>query len=578
MTGAALRRWALRAGAVAWLLLAGFVLATTVRAVVRAYTPVLFWDQWADLATLVAFDLDGGSLALLLRLHNEHCILVPRLFYLADYFWFDATGSSLVALNLILRAFTCALLIREARLAPELPWALRLFLAGATVALLFSAVQIGHFTMGFDVQFAVILAATVAAFVLTADAAARPESRWRRWAGLAAALACAGAALFSASNGVLVPLLLVPFVWVLPVHRREQLAVTGAALVLLTLRWAVGFRHIPIESALAAPLPAVQSAVAYLGSPLWLWPAPARVFGAAGFLLGGTVGIAGLVRFRYLPRFARVHVLVLCFVLGTAVAVGIGRTGWPEAHVLASRHAPGPLLLWVAIVSLGLFGIQQQPRLWRVGVPACCAIVVALVVGLCVPAQAPAARAALQDRADREAGELALVVGVYDEAALKQLYWKPSFILERRPFLRQEGLTSFSQDWTRQLGRPLAEAFRVEATTHDGAISAIHAAPRPPAGVPSAQAVSVRGWMEAGPGVGPLVLLVDGAGVIRGFARLPLAGTGPAGVATSAAGIQRVWTGYALTEGVRALRAYAVSADLRTAVPLAGAPVPPPAA
>jgi hypothetical protein len=60
---------------------------TTLWACVTKYWPGPFMDQWASVPLLKQTLQQGLRLDLLFQQHNEHRILFPRLFILADFRW-----------------------------------------------------------------------------------------------------------------------------------------------------------------------------------------------------------------------------------------------------------------------------------------------------------------------------------------------------------------------------------------------------------------------------------------------------------------------------------------------------------
>jgi len=99
------------------ILLAGIItMGFSAYMVVVSYSSLPFWDGWVH----VAFVARGGNpytLAWLWSQHNEHRMLIPRLFWLADLRWFHARQVFLLA-SIFLIQFLHLLL---------LGWSMRVF-------------------------------------------------------------------------------------------------------------------------------------------------------------------------------------------------------------------------------------------------------------------------------------------------------------------------------------------------------------------------------------------------------------------------------------------------------------------
>lgn len=557
-----------------WWGVAGVTALSLLWTTVRAFCPVPYWDQWADMPTLMAFDAGEGRVSLLWRLHNEHSIIFLRLVLLADYFFVHGTSRLTVSVIVGLQLIATGLLAREVWRVPDLPRTVRSFLAATVVAILLSATQLEHVLTSFGASFALTYCGAIAGIVAFANAVEARDRRHRSTLWLAAALACGFVGTFSLSSGLLLLPLLALFAWLAPLRRPQQVGVTVVAAVIWMLRWSLGFRHAPtVGGRIFSPAMADMLA-SFLGTPLWPWPDRARALGAVGLVAAVAISLLYLRRLPRLTRFERVHVMVLWFTWAAAGLTTFGRAGYyPTEWVLVSRFAAAALPFWATLVPMVVREAHRHPRVRAGAVPACVAVVVSTILFLLLPAHARSMDTALVERADRERGELAMVVGAWDQEPLTFLYWDPVRILEWSPFLRERGRSSFGEPWARTLRRPLTESYAVSDTPISGALTATERLPPPPAGTYAGEAVRVKGWAwdAARSAPPPLVLLVDANSVVRGFARpthVPQVFTPFTGTPESTS----LWVGYATTEGPPPLRAYAVSPSGRTASPLVAAP------
>ena len=78
------------------ILLGGIVtIAVTLHMVIASYSSVPFWDGWAQIG-VVANGENPLSWAWLWRQHNEHRLLIQKLFLAADLRWFHARQTFLL--------------------------------------------------------------------------------------------------------------------------------------------------------------------------------------------------------------------------------------------------------------------------------------------------------------------------------------------------------------------------------------------------------------------------------------------------------------------------------------------------
>ncbi len=556
-----------------WLLAACAVPLSTIRNVIATYVPVPFWDQWFEIRWYQAY-LDGTApLTTLWRLHNEHNIFFPRLTFLADLSLLHGTNVSLLVWCLVIPAVTCALLIREARLAPGLGKGTVAFLAGVYVMLLFSFTQMENFVSPFQVQFVLVVGAPVAAFVCVADAVDRRDHPRAALGWLGLSSVCGFVATFSMANGVLVWPLLLLAAWVGGLPRRAVLGLGVVALCTMALWYA---DRAAIGVAPAGPYRIDRALVfltLYLGAPLAALSEEASgIVGTLGLCLGIGLSLVAVRRGRALSRFERVSLLILWFTLASAAATTLGRSEWGHTIALVSRYATTSLVFWASAVSLLVYLVAQLERGRRFALPLVLALVAGGLVLLLTPAHIATARQAQRDVEKKRMGELALVVGV-DDAYLGSLFPERDTLLGLRPFLAEQRLAPFVTEWPHWVGRRMSDVLDLASApdvTGRFANARVHVAPF---GTPDADAgVRVRGWAwnEATTAAPALVVLADDSGIIRGFARPNARPDAVDALYGARATPAAAWFGYARTDGSRPLRAYALSADGRSAHALAG--------
>jgi hypothetical protein len=93
------KRWRLLSSLVSIFAIA--VVSAAIYAVVDQYSPVLNWDQWSS------YDVHALMNNLFAQ-HNEHRILIPRLFFVIDLHYFDGNNKFLLASSSIPSFYTTA--------------------------------------------------------------------------------------------------------------------------------------------------------------------------------------------------------------------------------------------------------------------------------------------------------------------------------------------------------------------------------------------------------------------------------------------------------------------------------------
>lgn len=122
-----------------------FILISTLFAITRSYSGMLFSDEWGGDPT------PSVVLHNLFAQHNEHRIFIPRLFFLIDKYLF--AGSNLFTLTANVAAQLCTAIIligiayREESAAPiRTAWVI-----GLSLGLLFSGYQYENLFWGFQI-------------------------------------------------------------------------------------------------------------------------------------------------------------------------------------------------------------------------------------------------------------------------------------------------------------------------------------------------------------------------------------------------------------------------------------------
>jgi hypothetical protein len=209
---------------------AGLLVVSTIVVVVRTYTPLPKWDHWAEILWLHNYYLGQWHIADLWRQHNEHRILFPRLFLLADWFLFRGANAFLLCSILLLQAGHAWIFIREVRDWSVLSREVRLTVMALIVMLFFSGAHFENFTWPFQISFILAFYSgtiSIYALIRSAEKRGEPNAPAATAGWLAASIGSGIVATYSLSSGILIwPVLLVTGLIVR--IRRRALLLIGA--------------------------------------------------------------------------------------------------------------------------------------------------------------------------------------------------------------------------------------------------------------------------------------------------------------------------------------------------------------
>jgi len=329
------------------------------------YSPVPLSDSWEG---IVGFYLNTlGDSGAWWQQHNEHRILLSKVFFWLDMRYLGGSNAALIGLNVLLllaiglvfQAFGRHLLaLRESET--------RMLLLATLLMLSLSWIQRQNITWEFQNQFFwVYLLPLLACLAMARSGQAR--AGW-----LVLSLVFGAGSAFSMANGIFVlPILTVLSVVVFRSWQKvlPTALVTAACLALFFL----GYERTP-GSAQAMmflreyPLTVVAYAFAYLGNPFfWIF---GRIEAA---ILGGVLAV-GLVtwllcspRLRQSP-FAWALFAYLAYIVCTAVVTAVGRAHYGLELAASSRYTTPALSLWSALLLLvlarldGVFSMHSRVR------------------------------------------------------------------------------------------------------------------------------------------------------------------------------------------------------------------------
>lgn len=452
--------------ALSYLILLGGALtvALALYIVIATYSSLPYWDGWTQIE-VAANGRSPLSPSWLWEQHNEHRLVIPKLFLAVDLLFFRARQAFLLVSIFVIQLMHLALLSWSMRALGG--WNGTLWRAGTGVAAfcLFCPTQSENLTWGFQVCFVLppffATLSFVALLLYCRDTREGQGARPPRFL-LLSILAAFGAA-YSLAAGTLVWPLLVAEAAFLKLRRRTIGMVSAAGAISIGLyawHYAKPEGHGNPLSALSNPLGIVQYCAAYF---LSAWP----YYGARGHLLLWIVvavfsltllaaALPSLDRFR---PFAAQLVLTAMYCVATSLITAMGRLNFGVTQATVSRYQTVALLGWCCLGLLMLGGLSLAGERMRYLFPlAQLSILAVFAIG--------ASRAEYQVLITRghafaqRAASAALLTGMADRETLGQVYPKQEMFAKTVPYMRTNKLSSFSDPLASTIGMPLNSAFR----------------------------------------------------------------------------------------------------------------------
>jgi hypothetical protein len=476
-------------------LLAGLgALAASAYIVVSTYSPLPLWDEWALFDHLATHP--GWSWAWLWAQHNEHRILVPKLFFLADVHLFHGTQVFLLASIFATQLLQVTLLSYSLWKLGRMRGAAWRTGTGLIAYCILCPTQQENLTSGFQLQFvlpAAMATLAVLSFLLFSrepEERARPELLWL-------ASAAATIATWSLANGMLL--------WPLLLLAALLLASTRSTWLLLLLFSAANIGlylyHYRRPSPTSGVLPSfhdlghfLRFVAIYFGSTFVRHSSGriALIAGAAGLCAGLIVVVRLLLQRGTRSLLALELSLLMLLCIATAAITASGRLSLGLEQATASRYQTFALLYWcsLGLVALsyivGVFGHglsplahQRAPRsspsfglgrgsLARDRKPfsarlnAFCALLLVLMLGFATQVRLPLIDAQWH-QLRLKLISLALLTGVHDPAVLAEAYPAPQVALQAANYMEHNRLSIFAGKGYLRLGQPLDMVFRSTA-------------------------------------------------------------------------------------------------------------------
>jgi hypothetical protein len=447
------------------ILLGGLLtIALSLYIVVTTCSNLPFWDGWTQIE-VAANGRSPVSLSWLWQQHNEHRLVLPKLFLAADLRFFQARQAFLLASIFAIQLLHLALLSWSMKVLGG--WSGTLCRSGTGLAAfcLFCPTQSENFTWGFQVCFMLPpLFATlsfVALLLYWTEVQRQPGKHISPKFLIASVLAATGAAYSLASGNLLWPLLVAATICL---RLRARVILSFAAMgaistALYLYHYIRPTGHANPLTSLGAPLKMLQYCFTYFFSGWPYYHTPQRLLLSYGMpLVMLALLFAALPYVRKFRPFAVQLVLTISYCLATALITATGRMNFGISQSTASRYQTVALLFWCCLGLLWLGGaFFGQPRIpYLFFVAQVCLLAIFGVAATRAKYQIWMARG---HAFSQQAATAALLTGVGDPLSLAQVYPEKKMLTNTVPYMRANRLSIFAGTPASTLGKSLDSVF-----------------------------------------------------------------------------------------------------------------------
>lgn len=521
----------------------GFVVLT-LRGVTARWNPIPFWDMWnGDIAFWYRLQDGAGPIAFWEQ-HNEHRIVLAKVFFWFDMQWFHGNGvllivSILVSLALVAVTLVCSLKHRlQERRGHRHPVSGFIVVSSLVVVIQVSWMQWENLVWGFQIQFVLATLLPLVALVCGARSQVQGVSHGRsRWF-FAAALVAGLGSLFTMANGLVVPWVLAVLLLVIGAG-RARIVTAGTLALVSTVVYLIGYTHSSDEEPSHDPLltrlvEGVRYLLSYIGAP-WLHATQSSWLAVLGgvFVIGATVVLTiKLILGRRANPMGLALVAFAWFLIGSGVLTTIGRSYLGVEQGLSSRYQTPVLALWAALLVVAAPSIVSyfERRPYRVLVAS------GLVVAVLVPQQLQARSDFADEQAGRSLATISLALGILDDHAIRAIHFDPGYVVPLAERLRVDGLTVLGSypfvNAERSIGFPLAGT--PTEITCEGAVSYTEE-------IDGSAFVKFVGWIRPPAQLVAVGPVVDGRGRVNGYVAY---GTALSETDVAVAGVDTTFVGF----------------------------------
>lgn len=445
------RSKALTTGAVILAVLAISRLAMTLVGVAKTWTALPFWDMWDSYVTWY-LNLQPGNIFQWWSQHNEHRILIAKIFFYIDLRVFNGSGVFLLFANifaflglLLLLLLGLFMVFRERH---NLFGHKALYLYPAAVVLIIASswIQNSNLLWGFQIQFWLVYVFPLALFLLLGEISFTSTNQGKLRVYKFLAILCLVGAVSSMSNGVIAAWLGLIYCFVLPLTKKFRLLFLTVTLFLSVL-YALGYTtpaaHVsPVTTLLQHPLSVCEYFLAYLGGPVQFITGKTTLAVAAGFGILLLFFVLAFSTFKQRRTFTTEFTLMgfSWFVILSAFLTAAGRASFGTDQAFASRYQTPVLALWAVLFAIA------SPHFVKffLKLPIISLVVIVLGSLLLLPQQIIGAKGDNTLRSSRELATLALATDTLDTDVLGTVYYDMGRLVELNKAVKEADITVLS--------------------------------------------------------------------------------------------------------------------------------------
>lgn len=411
---------------VGWMWL--FALLMTALAVIGGvanYSAIPYWDMWNGVYGFI-LGIKEGHYSLWWSQHNEHRIVLARLFFWIDYAFFGFKAAFLIVCNyifVVIAGWVFACFIRNVSKGTSKSESAASVLTLFVFGWLFLWTQKENLTWAFQSQFFLGQLIPLAMFYFLAVAAEKQSVG-------SYAIACALGVLSAGTmaNGVVALPLAFLMSCFLPFSRARRVGLLALAVVIPLIHFS-GYSQPPGHGSLTKtlmgdPLGVLRYTMIYIGSPFHTMakgaqhaPLIAEVAGGILVLASVLAAVAWLSSHYRSPYVAALLFFIL-FIGGTAVGTAGGRLIFGLGQATSERYTTPAVMAWAALLVVGFSYVRSfSTRGWKLG--SVLLIVVSIVL---LAFQSTAVRVNHLMNFDRTIGALSATLGIGDTIFIKHLF------------------------------------------------------------------------------------------------------------------------------------------------------------
>lgn len=394
-------------------LVASVFVTLAVIGAIRNYSPVPIWDMWNGYLDFYVRVNQGDWYAWWAQ-HNEHRILLARLFFWMDLEWFGGAGWFLILINYLLLGLICIVFLSALREHTKNTTCL---IGYFIVSWLFSWSQQMNLVWGFQIQFFLVQLLPLCAFYSMHKSANLNKNAS---VNFGASIVFGVLSIAAMANGVLVLPLMTLFAFLIRLSLKKCFLLVFASVASIWCYFndyhAVTFHGSITQALVETPVGLFQFILLYLGGPFYYISGSTTYSIYIAKFMGGFLIISSMFfasRSLRTPRQSTLDLALLFFILfigGTALGTAGGRLSFGVNMALTSRYMTPALMAWSALIILYIPHILKpgkaiSKKIW---------LPLLLLLISMLPLQLSALISKKEIIFEREVASLALELGVKD--------------------------------------------------------------------------------------------------------------------------------------------------------------------